>query len=436
MPKKIIQDMVRIKKKGEPVKKVSRPSAPVKEPEPIDRYDIEYDNYYTAGNGRSVGNRSRYGLWVVAAASVLFLLFSFSVVFSGATVAVSPRVEELALSQNFSAVKDGSSSELPFDLVVISGEENKTIEGGEEEDVSTKAVGTVILYNAFGSLPQRLNIDTRLEGSNGKIYKTKKAIVVPGMKGGTPGSVEVEIYAAEAGTEYNSSPLDFKILGFKGTPKYEKFYGRSKGDIKGGFSGKQRQVSDVEKAKLLEELKSALKLKLSQKARDQMPPGFILFKDAVFLTINEENFNSSSSTNMIPVSVKGTLYGILFEEKALTKKIMEKSFPSDKESDVYIKNIRDFSFSIPGGATSEESNNVFENLKAFNFHLSGTSSLIWRVDEAKLANDILGKKKKDFNQILSEYPNIASANLSLRPFWKRSLPEKKESIKVVVNYPK
>lgn len=377
----------------------------------------------------------RYRLWVVAGVSVLFLLFSFSFLFSGATVTLEPRIEELALNQNFSAVKDGAEDDLPFDLVIISGEESKNVEGGEEKDISLKATGLVVVYNAFGSAPQRLDIDTRLEGSNGKMYKTKRQITVPGLKGSTPGSVEVEIYGTEAGEAYNSAPLDFKIFGFKGTPKYSKFYARSKGEIKGGFIGKQRQVSETDKTAALKELQANLKAKLLQKATDQTPSGFVLFKDAGFLSIDEENFNSASESSIVPVSIKGTLYGILFEEKPLTQKIIEKSFPGEETNEIYIQNIQDLTFSIPNGTAAPYQKNILENVKTVNFNLSGISNAVWRIDEDKLLGDILGKKKKDFNQTLAQYPNIVLANLSLRPFWKRSLPDDAEDVKVVVSYP-
>src|SRR3989344_6062534 len=108
-------------------------------------------------------------------------------------------------------------------VAIISGEESKVVQDTKTKDVIEKAKGTVLIYNNFSSVPQRLDIDTRLEGSNGKIYKTVKKIVVPGMRSSAPGSVEVGIYAAAGGEEYNSGPLDFTIFGFKGTPKYSKF---------------------------------------------------------------------------------------------------------------------------------------------------------------------------------------------------------------------
>ena len=317
----------------------------------------------------------------------------------------------------------------------VSGEEQKTIESTGTKDVSEKAQGTVIIYNAFGPASQLLSIDTRLEGSNGKIYKTKKRIIVPGMKDTIPGSIEVDIYGAEAGEEYNSAPLDFTVFGFRGTPKYSKFYARSKGPIVGGFKGKSPFVSSNQELSLLKELRTTLQAKLFKKATDQIPNGFILFKDAVFLITNPDDdasINSDpSKENKFVVKQRGTLYGFLFNEAKLTKKIAQDSIEKYDGSPVYIPNIKDLIFSLSG-----KENFSSGEIKNIDFNLSGNAQIVWKLDEAKFKADLLGKSKKDFSQILLQYPNIISADLAISPFWKNTLPDKSKDIKVIVNYPK
>ncbi|KKP64072.1 MAG: hypothetical protein UR62_C0021G0010 [Candidatus Nomurabacteria bacterium GW2011_GWF2_35_12] len=75
-------------------------------------------------------------------------------------------------------------------------------------------------------------------------------------------------------------------------------------------------------------------------------------------------------------------------------------------------------------------------MKNIGFTLSGIPKIVYKVNEEKFTADLLNKKKKDFNQILAQYPNISSAELIFRPFWKASFPEKSESIEIIVNYPK
>jgi len=298
--------------------------------------------------------------------------------------------------------------------------------------VKNTAIGTVIIYNAFSPSAQTLSIDTRLEGSNGKIYKTEAKAIVPGMdKKGTPGKVEVKIYASAPGADYNSPPLDFKIVGFKGTAKYEKFYGRSKGEIAGGFIGKMPDISPTDKNSLLTDLSNTLGAKLLQKASDQIPDGFVLFKDAVFLKADETNALFALNGNDFTVTLKGTLYGLLFDEGKLTKKIAEDNVEKYDKSDVFIPDIKDLAFSLV-----DKENVSFGDVQNINFNLSGPSKIVWKLDLDKFTADLLGKSKKDFNQILSQYPNIDSATLTLIPPWKMSIPDKSKDIKIIVNYPK
>lgn len=422
MSKKLFQDVVKIKRINRDVI-----------PERIESKKIEHKESYLhyEEDEKKENNNSRYALWFVALVSVIFLLVSLSFLFSKATVSVNPKIKDLELNQKISATKDSTSDVLPFDLIAISGEETKTLQGGEVKDLSMKAKGTVMLYNAFSSKPQPLNIDTRLEGSNGKMYKTNVKVTIPGMaKDGTPGSVEVGIYASEAGEEYNSEPIDFKIFGFKGTPKYSKVYARSKSKITGGLKGKFSQIADSEKETAINDLKTIIQAKLFKKATDQIPSGFVLFKDAVFLNIDDQTISPIPNEDKTTVLLKATLYGFLFDEKKLTKKIVETNVEKYDGSEVYIPKIRDLSFVL-----INKENISFGDVKNISFTLIGDTKIVWKINSEKLLDTLLGSSKKDFNSVLSKYSNITSADLVLRPAWKSSLPSKKEKINILINYP-
>src|SRR3989344_1769423 len=382
MPKRLLEDMVKARPSRKEV--VEEKLQKIRQ-EP--RQEKIRENKELGEIGTNHG-RSGYMLWFVALISVIFCFFALSFLFSKAEVVANPKTQDIILNESLSAVKNSDTNDLSFDLMVISDEENTTIQVSGEKDVSEKATGTVVIYNAFGSSSQTLNIDTRLEGSNGKMYKTKTRVVVPGRsKDGVPGSVEVDIYAAEAGVEYNSGPLDFKIFGFKGTPKYDKFYARSKGEITGGFKGKSPVVSSLDKAAAVNELKAVLEAKLSKKVTDQIPNGFVLFKDAVFLNIEDKDISfTPAEGNLVSANVKGSLYGFLFDEKKLTKKIAEDLIDDYDGNEIYIPNIKDLTFSL-----SNKESLSFADVKNISFTLSGTPRIVWRVDEAKFAADLLNK---------------------------------------------
>jgi hypothetical protein len=414
MTKHFLEDMVKIK----PINK---------EPKKEIREIVE----------KPVKKRSRYMLWLVAFLSTLFCLFALSFLFGRAQVLITPKTQDVVLSENLSAVKDSDIDGLSFHLMVVSDQESKNVEANGEKNVSENATGVVAIYDSFSPAPQLLAINTRLEGSNGKIYKTLTKIIVPGInKNGTPGKAEVKIYGNAAGADYNSAPLDFNIIGFKGTPKYSKFIVRSEGEITGGLVGKIPVVSDSDKALALADLNTALKEKLMQKANDHN--GFILFKNAIFINIDNADISLTYNTdNSATLTESGTLDGILFDEQKLTQKIAKDTIENYDGSDVYIPNIQNLIFSLPTPQAniSNQDNVSFDNLQNINFNLSGPAKIVWKLDVNKFTADLLGKSKSDFNKILLQYPNINSATLTLSPFWKMSIPSKAQNIKVIVNYP-
>lgn len=435
MPKNLFQDMVKAKtlRKEIPKKEILRREIPRREA--IQKRDTPIyppRREYAQPSGR----KSHFGLWIVAIISIIIFIFALSFLFARAEVTVYPKTNDVTLNENLSAIKDLNPDGLAFDLVIISGEDTKEVAGGEVKEVSLSAKGIVYMYNTFSAAPQKLAINSRLEGSNGKIYKTISEVTIPGVQGdGTPGRIQVGIYAAEAGEEYNSTPLDFKISGFKGTSKYEKFYGRSDGNITGGFKGMSGVVTDVDKETAFTELRTSLQAKLLQKATEQIPDGFILFKDAAFLNIDEQNVEFSATGPTVPLTMKGTLYGFLFNEKNLTQKIAKDAVPEYNDEEVYIPNIKDLTFAMPAPTSLDGTVASYSSIQNINFTLTGNAKIVWKFDDVAFQEALLGKSKSEFNQILSQYPNADSAELNLSPFWIRTLPGKLKDIKVTVDYP-
>lgn len=412
MSKNLLQDIVKVKngKKGQATNF---------------KYSLDRNNLFLSQNTInqvSKNNKPKYKLWIIALISVVFLLFSLSFLFAKAKIKIISKTQNISLNQNLSAVKDGNVDKvLPFHLIVISDEENKLVPVADTKDIMTKAMGKVLVYNTFSTAPQTLSKDTQLEGSNGKIYKIVSKVVIPGMnKNGTAGQIGVNIYANAPGEEYNSSPLDFVILSFKGTLKYTKFKVRSQGDITGGMKGKYYKTQDTDKNLLL--------TKLLQKATNQIPLGFILFKDTASLKMDENSVGATSVNdvrdNMVPIKIRATLYGFLLNEKELTKTIAKNVINQYDGSDIHIPDIKNLIFSLSDKTLPPT------DVTNINFNLSGVLKIVWDVNTTKLINDLLGKSKKDFTQILSAYPNIVSANVTFRPFWVMSFPDKEKNIEL------
>lgn len=430
--KSLLEDMVRVKREG--LQKEESKVVRLREIEPkIKNYPqkekVDAFQAKEYSNKEDASSSSKYRLWVIALLCLVGLFFAVSVLFWKAHIVVHPKVEDLPLNTKLLAAKDPNVSDLPFELVVISGEERGQVKTEGVKEYNDVAEGTVVLYNMYSTTPQKIAKDTRLEGSNGKIYKTKEETVIPTITpDGFPGTVEVRIYAAAVGEEYNSPPLDFKILGFKGTPKYESFYGRSKNDITGGLKGVFRTVSEVNKVATIGSLETMLKGKLFKKVTDQIPAGYILYPGAISFRTEEEKV-VPSNTEEAEVYVAGTLSGMLFKEEDLTRKLADATLSKYDGAPLYIQNINNLKFTFASGE------NLFWDSEKANFTLSGDAKFIWKVDAESLIPLVLDKKKSDIDGVLLKYPNISSIDLSIRPFWKKSLPPESKNIVVNVSYP-
>jgi len=106
------------------------------------------------------------------------------------------------------------------------------------EESGTKASGIITVFNEYSSSPQLLVASTRFLSSDGKIFRTIKDISVPGSEiindEIIPDSINITVMADYPGIEYNISPSDFTIPGFKGSPKYVGLYGKSNTAMNGG----------------------------------------------------------------------------------------------------------------------------------------------------------------------------------------------------------
>ncbi len=375
---------------------------------------------------------SRIVVWGIAVVSVFFLVLLIFGLFSGATVKVLPKTKSSVVDGVFKAVKKRTSgSELAFQVMVVTTQNSKKVSSTKERRIEKKASGKIIIYNTYNSSSQRLIKNTRFETSKGKIYKIKESIIVPGIKveqGKTvPGSIEAIVYADEPGESYNIKLTDFKIPGFKGGPRYKKFYARSQTEMTGGFSGLAKVPSEDDLKNANKELRNELNKKLISEANSQKPNGFILYKDAMFISVDEK-VKEEITNDSVKLTLGAKLYGVIFNKTQFAKFIAEQSIASFDDSAVEIPELENLNFKIQ----NKESISPFD--EDLRFSLSGNIKIIWSVNKDELKSKLLGtsKNKKKFESTMSEFPNIEKAEASIRPFWKRNFPNKKGKIKIEI----
>lgn len=357
--------------------------------------------------------------------------FGVSYFFKGAVITLTPKQEIKNLNNSFSAKKDipTNVNELGFQIVKISKDVEKIVEATGEEQVSKKARGTIVIYNNYSNTAQNLVATTRFETPEGLIFRLVNPVSVPGrqvVSGKTiPGSIEALVEADVAGAEYNIGMKDFTIPGFKGTPRYQGFYARSKTEMTGGFVGVQKIVSpqNIEMAET--ELETSIKEIIMNDIKKEVPSNFVMYEGGL-LYKTEPLVQASSTGNTVVLRKKGSVSAIVFDRKNLTEEIIKKVSPELSGENITISNLDALTFNF----TNNSSFNP-ESSSLANFDLSGNINIVWDIDENMLKNELFGLSRKQASEVISKNGNISEAWVKTRPFWNIKIPKDPEKITII-----
>ncbi len=405
MPKKVINDII-INKKSirdipvSPTKKVAPKHEPRKEP-------IVYIK-------RKPLN-PKFAIWLIAIIALLALFFGVSLVFTSATLTITPRIEKISFNNE--------TYNLPSETLKVDKVSSLSVEATEEKIASQKASGKIVIYNNYSAVSQRLINNTRFESSDGRIYRLASSVDVPGTKvvsGKTvPGSIEATVYADEPGDKFNMKLADlsgdFKVPGFKGTPRYNSFYARLKTDITGGLIGKQKIVSPTVRKETEEKIKATLKEYLLKEFYSIKPDSYIIFNNSYAIDYVTES-DIVEDSGKVKISITGHLNGTVFNslkvaniiagKKGVTFDGLQISFIPDEKLLASI---------------------VKEGVK-----LTGEGEIRWIYNQDQIRRDLIGKPASELIQILSKYKEqVETIKVTFKPVWTSYFPDNINRIKVI-----
>ena len=204
-------------------------------------------------------------------------------VFPTMTVSIHPRVHTVELkpveliADPSIATPQAAKRNIPAITVTVEKRLQEEYESSGRELRQDRARGTVLISNEFSSSPQVLVANTRLQDSSGRIFRLREQVLVPGaaVSDGrvVPTSIAVEVVADAAGEEYNIGPTEFRIPGFRGTPKYQGFYAKSEQPFGGGFRGEARVITAGDLTPATEDLTRRLYEELEEELEEKVPSG-------------------------------------------------------------------------------------------------------------------------------------------------------------------
>ena len=359
----------------------------------------------------------------LAVAGVSFGILEF---FMEVRVSVAPRQEFVDISDSVAA---SASSSGAVSLEEVSVEETIELESPIEtsKNSTQKASGKVVIYNAYSTQSQTLVASTRLEAPNGKIYRIPEIITVPGAKTEngriSPSSIEVTVFADKSGPEYNLGLSDFTIPGFKGSAKYEKFYGRSKTEITGGFSGSSKVVLQGDIDALLKRAEDSFRNILKEKIERDLPQGIFLPKEAVEIKVTLEVANPpvNSPAEKVSAKIKGVARAMAFKRSELVSALAEKHLSLEEGESIDLKNLENLNFEVLTKS--------FEN-KTMTLSVKGRANFVWLFDEELLKRNLSGASRSTRQGVFKNYSSIERAEIIFVPSWWRVFPNNTGRIKI------
>ncbi|MCP6718119.1 MAG: hypothetical protein KJI70_01045 [Patescibacteria group bacterium] len=360
--------------------------------------------------------------------SLVFLAFQIS----KAEITIWPETEQMSFESK--VVLDIQADEVDLTYKSIPAQVFESQKVLYEEFYSTgqilqKAEGAIRLYNEYSAKSETWLAGTRFVSSDGKLFKSKDKIIVPGaeLKDGKliARYVDVPVIAAEASEEYNIEPTHFSIYVFRGTPRYTKFYGESLQTMTGGGESLQVTEKDLETAEesLVEKAKSACEKDLKSK----IPENQIFIEDILETEILEKFSLTKSgyAVEKFDFKVKSKCKTILFEKQDIKNYVKQTILSKASDHDLL----------------HEESLTIDYTVETIDFDLGKVSVSLDIFGEVyqdlnlnALKKELIGKSLDGTKLFLESQPEISKVEVGFWPFWVKNVPKENEKINIEYSF--
>ena len=405
------------------------PSRPPKEVPSRESFDDGDDIPRRARRGRLPRTFWFIAVGVVVVATIGALLLS--TIFAGATVVVYPRTEKVTPPALLEARLQAPTGTLVYQQMTVRRAATTTVAASGVAKVSRQASGVITIYNTYSTATQRLIANTRFEAGDGKIYRVRESVTVPGSTNNADGtlkagSITAIVYADSPGADYNrSDSTRFTIPGFKGDPRYDKFYAQSQGGITGGFVGNEPAVPAAELAKAEAALRLELDSALRAAAVAEIPSGFIPVSGAFSVVYNNivktpsgNNAVLAQGAQAVAAIVRATDLAAALARATLSQSYKGEAVAFADTAEILV---------VLAGGLSAPTDGVLK------LGLSGSPTLVWQFDPMAVTEALLGKEKSELQNIISSFdPAIVRADATIRPFWQGSFPSDLDKIKISI----
>ncbi len=306
-------------------------------------------------------------------------------------------------------------------------EESQVVASTGVQQVQEKASGEVTVYNGYSTDSVRLVKNTRFQTPDGLIFRAPADILVPGKSGTTPGHIDVTVIADKEGTQYNvSPPTKFTLPGLKSTPAmYSGVYAQSNVAMTGGYSGPRPVVVASVQQDALSSMRDRMQSKIQDMVATYTGATTTALADLVQITYQDLPPTDEGS-GQVRLHEIAHVEVPVFPVDLFASTIAQMVAANVDQSAVVLLPGKDFSAQYVNATSTALGTDPIA------FSLSGTATLVWKVDTQALASARAGRDQGAFQTIITGFPGIQEAHARIEPFWKRSFPTDPANIKIQI----
>jgi hypothetical protein len=409
----------------------------------VKKSDVKRDAYLSSTPPSTLPKESRGGKkkktirnrkWFLGGIIIvccLIIVYVSSIFLARAKVSITLKSENVPISGTYSAAENAESPNLSFKTISTTTIAHVSVFASAQGTVNTYATGMAILINASSPSAQIITVGTRLMDGRGLIYKTVSSVVIPAATSKSGGTVAVKVIADAPGPSYNSFLKslkgDLSIVAWQGTAKAKIFYGRMTSDMTGGSSGPKMTVGNATLAATAVALSSNLSSSAPQVLQRIVPTGYILYPKASNIILSSTTVTSTGSTTA-DVSMRATATGIIFNKSDLENTLAKNQIAQFPADNYKVNGLDSMVFAPASGQTFSMATTSIK------FTLTGTLNIVSLIDTSTIKSQLLGKPLSASNSVFSQYSSVISgAQISIVPFWIRTIPSSPKRISVVVS---
>ena len=373
---------------------------------------------------------SRWILWTIAFVAIIILAALAAVALRKTTVTIIPHTQTVTFDETaqISAYPSSTSSTgmLMYSVQTQDFDDSEVLAATGRKLPDHQASGSVTVVNEYSKDPVKLIKNTRFQSPDGSIYKSPFDVLVPGMKNGTAGTMQVSVISEKPGSQYNIGPTSrFSLPGLVGNKDmYSKVYARSSVAMTGGSSASDPGVDPS----ALASAQTAMRTRLEEKARASVKAidrPTIALPELVTILYQDQP-STSEANNSIRVHLKAHLSIPTFSENDFATAVLRWANTDPQGATLTYIPLNGFSVS-PVNASS-----TTLGVSPIVFSLKGAAQVIWHVDTAAVGSALAGKDRDAFHTIVSGFSSIQEAKTQIEPFWARHFPNSPSAIYIIV----